>query len=210
MKNNYMGKEFNSMASLAKYAGINASTLHYRLKKGWNLNKVLEIPVRKWRKPVIYQGKEYESITALAKAHDMSYRSLYYRLKNGWELDKALKVPLKESTTVIYQGKKYTSIKKLAEQHGVRYLTLCYRLKNGWEVDEAVELPSGAKNRTRIYPNENHEALKMLINQPVIYQGKEYASLPVLAKERGIKYQTLYRRMYRGWTLEDAVSVPVR
>lgn len=107
MRLEYMGKEFNTVASLANYAGMKPGTLYYRLTTGWDLETAVKAPVRE-RNKIVYRDRKYKSLLALAKEQGMNYPTLYARIKKGWTLEKALEIPIKvRSKVMVYQGKSY-------------------------------------------------------------------------------------------------------
>ena len=82
-----------------------------------------------------------------------------------------------------------------AKENGIRWATALERLKLGWQIDDAFTIPTKRDERTLYKPLYN-------------YKGKWY-SLKEIAKITGMKKQTIYCRLYRGWSCEEAFGIPV-
>lgn len=89
-----------------------------------------------------------------------------------------------------YKGHRYT-IAEAAEKFNIKYSALFYRLtKAGWSVEKAIETPVGVK-------------------ETLIFNGVE-KEVKVYAKEYGMSYHTLKVRLHRGWSVEKALTHPLR
>ncbi len=138
---------------------------------------------------VEYDGVIYPSLSALAREKHVPYAAMCDRLRMGMDLKQALQSN-QRNRTIEYAGKVYPSIKALAEEQQRVYSTLKARLERGMSVEEALL-------NTRFYGGRGY---------PVEYAGKLYPSLRSLSIEQRIPYQTLRNRLWRGMTVEEALS----
>lgn len=146
---------------------------------------------------VDHLGKEYPSFRALAEAYGVPYSTLYARIRTyGWDLEKALTEPVVTGITARQigcrdgKGREYASLKEMADAYGIGYTTLLARHKKGLEPEELV------KPAARIPARADHT-------------GKEYPNLKALAEAYGLPHGTLVSRLRGGWTMEDALTIPV-
>lgn len=186
----YKGKEFDTIKSLADYAGIRACTLRYRIAKGWDLETAVETPVAEVLvKEVTYQGTTYPSLSALADALDLDSDVLSRRLSYGWSLEDAVTHPVRrKEKTISYQGKTYSSIAMFAKEAEVSKNILYHNLIREETLDAAIE-----KSR------------QATAKEPYVLWGKSYQSYSEIAQAYGIGVSALRNRIAQGFDLEDAV-----
>ena len=91
-----------------------------------------------------------------------------------------------------------TSLHGAAKLHGVSYTTIEYRLRNGWDVRQAFGIsPPPAKDPR--------------LNDPKTYlRVHGYKTLKEAAADRGIKYNTVVRRLSEEWPINAALETPVQ
>lgn len=109
----------------------------------------------------------------------------------GWSVDKALTTPSGDYVPQIeYQGRSQ-SLGEWAKELGLQSSTLSVRLnKYGWSVEKAFETPV-------------NDHLNM-----VEFNGK-IQTVSCWARELGMKPHTLRHRLKKGWSVEDALTIPV-
>lgn len=94
--------------------------------------------------------------------------------------------------------KNTTELKKWmrkAKENGIRWATALERLKLGWQIDDAFTIPT-KRDEWKLY-------------KPLYNYKRKWYSLKEIAKITGIKKQTIYCRLYRGWSCEEAFGIPV-
>lgn len=96
-----------------------------------------------------------------------------------WATDKQQANNRRSSRCLTFNGETHT-ISEWAEKIGVKRHTLEERLRRGEPIERALT------RKTKIITGD----------------------LAKLAKEHNIKYLVLYKRLQRGWSLEDALNVP--
>jgi hypothetical protein len=120
------------------------------------------------------------------------YRSelLYMMYKKGHR-----KIGKPSKYKISYKGKQYKKKSDMAKDYGLTPKQLFRRLENGWTLDESLEIPI----------EREHKILNVKLYK---YNGKLY-SMKQLSILSGIKEKTIYNRLARKWSIEEAVEIPV-
>ncbi len=102
----------------------------------------------------------------------------------------------REDIKVLIDGKKYVGWRAIANRVGINRRTLQTRVeKQGWSLDEAIQKPI----KKQVTP------LEISIN------GKLYIGFDAISEVSGVKSSTLrYRVKRQGWTIEKAISTPIK
>lgn len=93
-----------------------------------------------------------------------------------------------------FDEKQYKTFSELARDNNLKPKLLFKRLSNGWTLKEAVEIPK----------NRKEKILKKALYE---YNGK-LMSIKQLSEISGHNESMLYKRLSRGWTVEEAVEIP--
>lgn len=145
-----------------------------------------------------HKGKAYKSIRELAKDYGIPYHTLKKRLyKLNWGIQRALETPVeyrKVNTIKDHKGNEYKSIGQLAKAYGLSYNVLNSRLSSGWDIERALTTPV---KEVHTGPIQDHE-------------GKVYNSFKEMALNYGMEPSYLKKRLSRGWSLEKALTTPVK
>ena len=107
----------------------------------------------------------------------------------------ARKIGTASNNKISYKGKKYKSYSQLAKDYNISGNILDKRLRNGWTLQESLEIPINRKEfmlRKKLYE----------------YKGKLY-SIKQLSELARMSERTLYKRLRRGWSVEEAVEIPL-
>jgi len=107
------------------------------------------------------------------------------------------KIGKPSANTISYFGKGYKNISKLAKDHGIKGHEVYKRISRGWTLEEALEIPLHRPNNKKILNVQLYE-----------YNGK---LLPVkeISRQCGINAKALYKRLARGWSIEEATEIPL-
>lgn len=100
-------------------------------------------------------------------------------------------VKSRTKATYEYQGRKLT-IYQIAEETGVNVYMLRARLKLGWTVEDAISTPSRKQ--------ANHSRMHTI--NGITKSEAEWMAEAVVSKP------TVYNRIKRGWSFEDAITTP--
>lgn len=94
-----------------------------------------------------------------------------------------------------YNGVQYKKLSDLAKRYKINPRLLYKRIEHGWSLDEAVSIPRERKE-------------KILNNQLHKYKDK-LMSVKQLSKISGINEKAIYKRLARGWSVEESVEIPL-
>lgn len=121
-----------------------------------------------------------------------AYRSemLHLMYKKGHR-----KVGTPTSNIISYKGKSYRKFSHLAKDYNLTGKQLQHRIEEGWTLQEALEIPFNRKER-------------MLHKKLYNYNGK-LLSVRQLSKIYGISEKNIYRRLSRGWSIEETIEIPL-
>ena len=127
----------------------------------------------------------------------------------------------------IWRHMKYRCNNPNGKRHKFYYdkgIKVCEEWKNSFQVFYNWAINNGYNDNLSIdridnnkgyYPNNCRWANSIQQNNnqsnniKILYKGKEY-SIKELAEQNNIKRATLYERIKRGWTIEKAITVPVK
>ena len=194
------GKEYKSITDLVEKYGCNYNTVFSRIKRGLALEDVLSkerLLEHSGKKIIGPDGKEYKSITALAKAYGCNYDIVRRRLKKGFSVEDAISKSKFANKREVEKfvgpdGKEFKSLRALTKAYEYNYDTVRRRLKKGISLEDAL-----SKERISRKPTDK---------KFIAPDGKEYGSIKALAKAYGCNYDTVQRRLKKGFSVEDAIS----
>ncbi len=185
----YNGVEYGSMKELAKSYGIRYETFLSRLRAGMDMEDALMEPSCR-NKKVTCRGREYPSITALAAEENVPIRLLLKFYADCGDIEEALeKSHERKRETIVIWGKEYKDHAAAALAFGLS--------------------PDILRRRFRTEAGPPEEIVEKLLDQGVEFEGKPYGTLSELCMAYNIQPFTLHCRLRSGWTLSDAVTVPI-
>lgn len=130
----YAGKEYPSIAALAKAYGLGYKTCFARLRDGTPLEAPINRHPLPYRgKPVTIDGTEYPSTKDAAKALGIPYTTLCSRIRKGQDLSMPKYADRCEPIT--YQGKEYPSVEALSRATGINSRSWLYRIRHNIPLD---------------------------------------------------------------------------
>lgn len=130
----YQGKEYPSIAALAKAYHLNYKTCFARLRDGLPLEAPVNrhpLPCR--GKPVTIDGTEYPSTKDAAKALGIPYTTLCSRIRKGQDL--SMPKYADRCEPIVYQGKEYPSVEALSRATGINSRSWLYRIRHNIPLD---------------------------------------------------------------------------
>lgn len=104
------------------------------------------------------------------------------------------KVGKPSENIVSYKGKQYSKWSDMARDYNITPKNLEKRISHGWTLEEALEIPIEREQ-------------KILNVQLYKYNGKLY-SIKELSKMSGISDKTIWKRLKRNWSIDEAVEIP--
>ena len=173
----YAGKEYPSIAELAKAYGLGYKTCFARLRDGVLLDAPINRHPLPYRgKPVTIDGREYPSVKDASKALGIPYTTLCSRIRKGQDLSAPKYADRCEPIT--YQGKEYPSIEALSRATGINSGSWLYRIRHNIPLD-APWGKGGRKQKTvaESVPEATAAPAPEPAVKPVVINGKECQSL---------------------------------
>ena len=130
----YAGKEYPSIAALAKAYGLGYKTCFARLRDGTPLEAPINTHPLPYRgKPVTIDGTEYPSTKDAAKALGIPYTTLCSRIRKGQDL--SMPKYADRCEPIVYQGKEYPSVEALSRATGINSRSWLYRIRHNIPLD---------------------------------------------------------------------------
>jgi len=145
-------------------------------------------------KEIIVNGEHYNSLAEACEYHNMNYDTVFARIQKGMTVEDAFNVPVRlNNTPITVNGETYNSIKEACKDLNMNYGTVLARIQRGMTVEGAFNVPVRLNN-TPITVNVN---------------GKTYNSLAEACKDLKMNYDTVFARIQKGMTVEDAFNAPI-
>ena len=172
----YAGKEYPSIAALAKAYHLNYKTCFARLRDGVPLDAPINTHPLPYRgKPVTIDGTEYPSTKDAAKALGIPYTTLCSRIRKGQDLSMPKYADRCEPIT--YQGKEYPSVEALSRATGINSRSWLYRIRHNIPLDAPWGKGGNKQEKPAAPEPEAAEPASKPAVKPVVINGKEYQSL---------------------------------
>ncbi len=150
----WKGKQYRSIATLARATGLSEFLVRDRLKKGWTLKRAITTPkvtVNAASRPITFGGVRYESMNHACRAYGIARNVVYHRLDKGWGMKRALTTPVASNggRVITVEGVDYASEAAIGRAYGVDQKVLWHRLhKMCLTPEQAVgvrEWPAGVR-----------------------------------------------------------------
>ena len=188
----YKGECLGYFTKYYKY-GYTDEDIKRAVRRGCDLFEIKQLP------KVIktdHNGVEYPTMTAMAEAYGKNVTSVASRLKSGWTVEDALTKDIaKKSTEEVkdHLGNVYMSKTEMAEAYGIALRTLELRLSSGLSLAGALTQRVPKRYKLKV---EDH-------------LGNKFQNVMEMCKFYGVKYDTYYQRLQRGWSKERALTTKV-
>lgn len=205
----HLGNEYKSIKSMAMHYGLPDYVVSTRIKKGWTMQEVLTTPCKQivqhhFDKNNIsdHMGNIFNSQKEMCEYWNVDRNSFDKRLQSGWSVEKALTTPTKKykkkhferNAIIDHEGNKFNSQKEMCEYWKIDKDAFSKRLDSGWTLEDALTKPKG-------YNPQKREKTKC-----ADHMGNEFDSLAEMANAYGISPGTVYSRLQKGWTVEEALQ----
>ena len=172
----YAGKEYPSIAALAKAYHLDYKTCFARLRDGLPLDAPINTHPLPYRgKPVTIDGTEYPSTKDAAKALGIPYTTLCSRIRKGQDLSAPKYADRCEP--IVYQGKEYPSVEALSRATGINSRSWLYRIRHNIPLDSPWGRGGNKQEKPAAPEPEAAEPASKPAVKPVVINGKEYQSL---------------------------------
>lgn len=155
-----------------------------------------------------HNGKQYNTAAKMCEAYGISYRTYLARIKAGWGLKRSLTTPLHSRAKALngkskwkdHKGNEFISAREMCEYWNVvSYTVFCKRIYNRkWSIEDALTKPL----HYRLHPSSRKSCKDHL--------GNKYDSEQEMCDKYGVSLTLFCKRLSRGYTLEKALTKPVR
>lgn len=190
--------------------GISKKNVNQRVHEyGWTIEKAISHPLHKTSK-----GKVNRALSLLAERNGINYQTYMKRIKDGMDAHEAA---TKRSN--------FTVEMQLAIDNGISRDSFYTRVKRGMSPYEAATKPMKNRKFSSKYKKELEIAKSNGITYQKFYnrvnsqgcdpmEAATKQSIPRktnvnTAAANGISKNTYYQRLYKGWSEEDAMTIPV-
>lgn len=140
-----------------------------------------------------------------------------YEPENCHWITNALQARNRRDTVLwTYQGESKT-VPEWAEIFKITKTSLYQRLGRGWSFEDSVTLPPGTRNPNKL-AGRPEERYKLKYDNGRVVKAKkssvfytlngETKHLTEWAQDLGVSAATIYYRLKRGWSLEEALTIP--
>ena len=221
----YAGKEYPSIAALAKAYHLGYKTCFARLRDGLPLEAPINTHPLPYRgKPVTIDGREYPSVKDASKALGIPYTTLITRIRKGQDL--SMPKYADRCEPIVYQGTEYPSVEALSRATGINSRSWLYRIRHNIPLDspwgrggckrrkDELEKPAVPASEAEPKP-DNTEAVRQAVtalppkpnryadegngrrlkNCPCELDGRQYTSLDTMAVILDITDGEAYRQV---------------
>lgn len=208
----HLGNEFDSVEAMCSYWGINRSTFDGRLRLGYTLEQSLTgegIDSKRDRKSCTdHTGMHFGSISEMCRYWGVSPSRYYARRKAGYTVEMSLignfNLAGRGRSKVVkdHLGVEHLSIVDMCKAWGIHTKTYENRRRLGYNLREALTMPikqySAGKGGRRAgsYVKD--------------HLGNIYRTTRVMCEVYGINVDTYRSRVRSGWSVERALTTPVR
>lgn len=94
-----------------------------------------------------------------------------------------------------YNGKQYQKYSDLARDYNITPHRIFRRLSDGWSLEEAIGIPIERK--------------EYILHKKLYKYNNRLMSVKQLSKLSGISESAIYKRLNRGWSIEESVEIPL-
>lgn len=198
----HKGKEYPSLKEMGEAYGVPCNTVYSRMKKGWDLERILTPAAPRPKVWKDHTGKQYPTQKAMAEAYGIPNDVLSFRLTHGWDLESALTTPVgakrenSRNKCQDHKGNIFPSKRAMAKAYGISSVTLSDRTNRGWDLERALTTPPGWKRAPEMRYKD--------------HKGNEYPTWKAMAEAYGIPDPTFRKRLRNGYSVEEALTRPVK
>lgn len=174
-----------------------------RAKNALQFRGLLGVTMGNQKKSVDHKGIEYPSVIAKCNAYNIDKGLYLSRVKRGWGEEKALATPVRKikSYNEDHLGNKFKNADEMCAQYKVSYTAFMSRMDSGWELKDALTIPVEKRSQ-----NKEYIKISGLYVDP---WGESFKTKSEMAEAHGINLQVLSSRVSKGWTLKEALSIPL-
>jgi hypothetical protein len=191
----HLGNVYNSFSEMCREYGIKPKSGFSRTGRGWNTEDTLTVDISVRDALLVNMfGTRFASWEEAEDHYCLSRIALLGRHEKGIDLD----VPgMGSKPHKDHIGNEYANISEMAKHHNMGINLVHGRLSRDWSVDRALTQPVRL-----VGPNQTKVCVDHL--------GKRFESLSERARAYGLHPSVIRARLKSGYTLEEALTKPVK
>lgn len=197
----HLGNRFKSIKDMCNYYKIPYSAFIARThRQNLSLEEALTKKVGYYVKDHV--GNHFKSQKDMCDFYDIKEATYLRRISSGYSKEEALTIKtggIKRKATgnqphkaVTIDGVKYNSISDAANAFGLKQSTVSERLRKGWDIEDALKTSLNKHKQKQVTD----------------YKGDKFDSFADLCSFYNKSCSLVYRRLYKGWTKEEALTIP--
>jgi len=202
----HLGNKYPSKAAMCRAWGISAGAFDDKLANGYLLKDILELgldckkaPQRK-NNVTDHLGTVYSSTKEMCERWKVNVDAFRRMTSTGYTLEQALTSG--KNKCFDHLGNLFKSKASMCEHYNISVNTFYARMRYGWSLQKALTTP---------VINDAYKLMKKYHGKKCVdHLGKEFDSITDMCSFYNIGCSVYRSRLKRGWTLEDALTVPVR
>lgn len=204
------GNKFRNKKEIASFHNMSCSRYYLLAKSGNTLedDKDHKFGVGNCNLVTDPFGKTHRTLIKMLKFYDIPKSSYIAYILTGRSMTdvlvdkmngRLLKVNSgsRYDNVVDHLGKHYESISDMCRHYNIKYSSLKNRLLIGWSLKDSLTVPIKPDRCLKAKEIEDH-------------LGNKYNSITSMCKHYGISCHTYKDRMIAGWSLEKALTIPVK
>ena len=143
-------------------------------------------------------GNNYSSQEEMCNHYGISSGTFIGRIKRGYSLEEALTSKSWNHKVCDHLGNEFASNEDMAQSYGITKKMLIMRLHLGWTLEKALTTPHMSKRTTfcTTYKIKDH-------------LGNKFHSIKELSEFYSLPYPTVRDRLYTGWSMKEALTIPI-
>ena len=180
-----------------------------RVQSGWTIGQAVGAETREHKHKrhveITVDGRAFPNLKSAADFYGIKESTVSSRRRLGWtpeEIFGFVKRPVKHpmSKPITINGVTFQKYKEAAEFYGIKETVFSMRLRSGCTPEQAAGIEPK--------PRKKHHSAK----ETTVF-GEVYASVDDacrhFSKQNSLNFNTIKGRLHRGWSIEDAVSLPL-
>lgn len=204
------GNKFKNKAELANFHNMSDVRYYNLIKSGYTLedDKDHKFGVGSCNVVTDPFGRTHRTLLSMLKFYDIPTSSYVGYMVTGRSMTDVLvdkmnkrlpkiKPGNRYDNVVDHLGKSYETISDMCRHYNISHGLIRDRLLAGWSLKDALTIPANPDIHIKTKEVEDH-------------LGNKYNSLASMCKHYGMSDCTYRSRIQKGWTLEKALTTPVR
>lgn len=219
-------RKYVNLRSACLLLGLNYNTIYSRIKKGMSIEDAINTPVQVSSNPneVVIKGKPFSSgvsacnfyginrskVYRIMERENVSFEVAINKIIDGDYGEESSKYFLTKRFEVTINGILFKSLADAYSHYGVSKDSTREFRALGYSHEESINMVLEKKGECgKGYNNQNSYNTKYNA-KAVSFNGVDYESVTAMCKDYNVSPIEYYKRLKRGWTMEQALEVAPR